>query len=180
MVEFEKAVAVVLAHEGTLSNDKDDNGGTTNYGISLRYLKSTGELKYDLDHDGDIDVGDIVKLSKAQAIDIYREDWWNKYDYERLTSQRVANKVLDMAVNMGQKQAIKLLQRSINRANDNQHLIIDGVFGPLTIQAANLVDENKLVPILKTECAQFYEDLVNHNGQYKKFFAGWLRRAYTG
>ena len=181
MAEFNLAISTVLAHEGGFVNDPNDKGEATNYGISLRYLQSTGQLnKYDFDHDGAITANDIAMLTRDEAIEIYRESWWNKYDYERFVDQQVANKVLDMAVNMGQKQATKLLQRSVNRANDNQHLSCDGVLGPMTMEAVNKIDPIKLIPILKTECAQFYEDLVNARSEFREYFAGWLRRAYAG
>ena len=55
---FSKAITVILKHEGGFSNHSSDPGGATNYGISLRWLKSEG-LYGDLDDDGDVDIDDI-------------------------------------------------------------------------------------------------------------------------
>ena len=48
---FDKCLKIVLIHEGGYSDDPDDPGGTTNYGISLRFLKSVGLELGDVDDD---------------------------------------------------------------------------------------------------------------------------------
>ena len=58
---FELAIPVVLKHEGIMSDDGEDPGGITHYGISLRFLKTLAELDKDsfslgdVNHDGIID-----------------------------------------------------------------------------------------------------------------------------
>src|SRR6266700_2325053 len=61
--EFIIAVKVVLVDEGGYSNDPDDPGGETNYGIDKRSHPDV----------------DIKNLTEAQAIDIYYTDYWQKY-----------------------------------------------------------------------------------------------------
>ena len=53
---FEEAIKVILKHEGGYSNDKDDPGGATDYGISLRFLQ---DHDIDLNGDGKVNEMDI-------------------------------------------------------------------------------------------------------------------------
>lgn len=55
MSNFDTAIITVLRHEGLFVNDSDDAGGATHYGVSLRWLKSIGDLDNDGFVDGDLD-----------------------------------------------------------------------------------------------------------------------------
>src|SRR5690606_2973445 len=66
---FLHAVEVVLEHEGGYVHDPHDPGGETKFGISKRQYPDL----------------DIANLTREQAIEIYRRDWWDKYGYGRLT-----------------------------------------------------------------------------------------------
>ena len=58
----------ILSHEGGFSDDPDGPGGPTNFGITLAALLNAGS---DLDGDGDIDREDILRLTRAIAIEIF-------------------------------------------------------------------------------------------------------------
>ena len=118
--DFSAAIKTVLKHEGGFVNDPDDPGGATNWGISLRFLKGQGLEVGDVDHDGDIDADDILKMSQSDAIAIYRQAFWVKNGYGSFPDHRVAAKTFDLCVNMGPRQAHKILQRAINAAR-GQH-----------------------------------------------------------
>ncbi len=50
--KFLKAIPFIFEHEGGYNNITGDHGGATNWGVSLRLLKS---LNDDINHDGKID-----------------------------------------------------------------------------------------------------------------------------
>jgi lysozyme family protein len=180
MLDFEKAVTVVLKHEGGYSNNLRDRGGATKYGISLRYLKSVGLDLGDIDLDGDIDIDDIKGISISAAKSIYQSQFWEKYNCDKLINQDIATKVFDMCVNMGGKQAIKLLQRAYNRAVNARNLVVDGVLGEQTLAAVNSCkSQQQLLAVLRSEQAMYYERLIYHNRELAEFRKGWLKRAYA-
>jgi lysozyme family protein len=86
------AIALVLKHEGGLSEDPADPGGLTNFGISQRAYPHL----------------DIKALTKEEAAAIYRQDYWTP-KMAALDDQRLANCVLDCAVNQGPEVARSFL-----------------------------------------------------------------------
>ncbi len=171
MTHFSEAINVVLQHEGGFSDDKDDAGGATNFGISLRFLKGLGD-EGDIDHDGDVDADDIRKMTVQQAVAIYKTQWWDRYGYEQIHSQDVATKVFDLAVNMGAKRAHIIVQRALRAVG--KVVTEDGVIGPVTMDAINNYQPRGLLPAIRSEAAGFYRGL-----NQPKFLAGWLNRAYS-
>jgi len=169
---FQHAVSVVLLHEGGFSDDKEDRGGDTNFGISLRYLR---DIKIDVDGDGDIDGQDIRRLTRNKAISIYKKYWWDKYGYNNIKNIDVATKIFDMSVNMGSKQSHKIVQRSLNTLGFL--ILVDGKFGINTLSAVNRCDSKKLLNIMRHQCASFYFILIKKHPVLAKFKNGWLKRA---
>lgn len=170
---YERAIAVLLAHEGDFTDHPSDPGGETNFGISLRFLKGVG---LDVDGDGVIGPDDIRKLSRADAVSLYRREWWDRHGYDRLPDD-IAIKVFDLAVNMGARQAHKLLQRACHACGSA--ISEDGVLGPVTIAAARTIAADALLPALRSEAAGFYRALVAARPDLNPFLNGWIRRAYS-
>jgi lysozyme family protein len=157
MGDFNKAIKFVLENEGGFSNDPNDPGGATKFGISQRSYPDW----------------DIENLTEEDAIEIYRQDFWAPYqDFE----DRLAAKVFDLAVNMGHKRAVQILQRALQclgaKLND------DGILGPVTKQAVDVANIDLLLVALKSEAAGFYRNLATANSSQQRFLKGWLRRAY--
>jgi lysozyme family protein len=110
---FEQAVAFVLSQEGGISDLAGDSGGLTKFGISQRNHPNL----------------DIASLTKEQAIEIYRSDYWHKLSCDQLPNG-LDLLVFDAAANEGATRAAKMLQGVLKLAED-------GVVGPSTIKAAN-------------------------------------------
>lgn len=163
-------------HEGGFVDHSDDPGGPTNFGVSLRFLRQEG---IDIDGDGDIDLDDIRAVTAAKSRDIYKEKFWIPCRCAEIRSHMVAAKVFDMAVNMGQRQAYKLVQRAVNALEYKPSLIIDGLVGVKTIEAINSYEREDyvLLDAIREEQADFYETLINDKPELASFRLGWLRRA---
>jgi lysozyme family protein len=156
MAEFEKAIGIVLRHEGGYVHDPVDPGGETKFGISKRQYPLV----------------DIKNLTRQEAIEIYRRDYWR---YDGFIEQTVATKVFDMAVNMGHKNAHTLLQVALNGLGSR--VAVDGALGPQTTGAANGCEGAKLVQELRATQATYYAKLVVRKPRMEKFLRGWMRRA---
>lgn len=84
MNDFDKAVEFTLEWEGGYTNDLDDPGGETNWGISK---KAHPDL-------------DIFNLTREQAVEIYREEYW-KGAFCDTYSWPLNLVIFDTAVNCG-------------------------------------------------------------------------------
>lgn len=176
MKKYEWAYVVLAHHEGGFVDHSNDPGGATNYGVSLRFLRQEG---IDIDGDGDIDADDIRAIDPAKSKAIYKKYFWIPCQCEKIRSTMISTKIFDMAVNMGQRQAYKLVQRAINSLQSSQELVVDGLVGPSTIGAINSLEKEdfELIVHVRTEQAKFYLDLIENKPDLGSFTLGWLRRA---
>ena len=170
---FQACMIPILEHEGGLTVDKRDPGGATQWGVSLRFLRTMG---LDLNGDGKVNEDDVIGLSQRDAIEVYRKYWWNKYKYSKFNQLIVVEKVFDLSVNMGGFAAHKLLQIAINRLNDKP-IAVDGLLGPQTFKAANSTDRVQLRQELR-DCAEHrYIEILAANPAMEWARNGWIRRA---
>lgn len=174
MSNFTEAVHIVLGNEGHYVNDPVDPGGATNFGVSLRFLKGVGE---DIDKDGDVDIDDIKNMSVEDAMDIYQKYWWDKYSYELIEDQALATKIFDLSINMGSKQAHKLIQRACWATG--HELVDDGVLGEKSFYAISKSNPQILLGAFRVEAAGFYKTLMKRKPAFEKYRRGWLKRAYS-
>ena len=113
----------------------------------------------------------------ALARDVYRERYWVPIWGDDLKSQRVANKLLDMSVNMGPVQAIKLAQRVPGVWNKDLALSVDGKMGPKSLAAINATDEDQMVTGLRKEWKIFIGKVIEVKPQYAELKDEWEARA---
>ena len=178
MSEFSLAIPTVFEHEGFYSNDPNDRGGPTQYGISLQLLKALadedgdGFLDGDINHDGIVNIDDIRLIDMSTAGDLYQSLFWDRYRLGELASQVIATKSLDLCVNMGPRRFTRTLQRAI--AYEKPVIKIDGIIGSKTRALANACDTSHLFTELRHEAAATYRALNR-----PKYIRGWLRRAYS-
>jgi lysozyme family protein len=158
---FEHAVSFVLSHEGGYSDDADDDGGETKFGISKRSYPDI----------------DINALTVEQAKAIYKRDFWEPQLYKDIKDVNLATKVFDLAVNMGSNWAHRLVQRALRATG--QDILEDGILGPMTLAAINKADLTDLLAALKSEAAGYYRTLAATKPKRAKFLKGWLKRAYA-
>lgn len=191
MSNFDWALRCVLHHEGGFVDHSSDPGGATDFGISLRFLQTViedsdddGFADGDLDRDGDIDIDDIRCLDLRNVEKLYREHFWKPSKADKIKSEMTAVKVFDMAVNMGARQAWKLVQRASNltyrtTATPYTPLKDDGKAGPKTLEAINSLTNRDymLVTNIRREQDRFYEKLIAKKPSLSAFRKGWRRRA---
>lgn len=184
MSSFDLAIDTVFKHEGFYSNSRNDRGGPTQYGISLLFLKSIGDLDGDgfsdgdFDFDGDVDINDIQAITRTKAKALYKTHWWDKNKYRMIGSQQVATKVFDLAVNMGSTQAHKLLQRAVNDTAAKSRVIrTDGFLGARSFEAINWEVPEILLASFRKRAADFYLGLIEKNPKFEVYRNGWLARA---
>jgi lysozyme family protein len=174
--QFDPALAYLLPHEGGFVDDAADPGGATNFGISLYWLKHSGDLTLaDVNHDGRVDIADIARLTVREAGALYRKHWWDFYQLEHVENQAVASKLFDHAVNMGGIPAIRQLQSAL--LGIGEMVGCDGKLGPLTLAAIN---RSASAPLLGAFCAcltMFYQTLAATKPKLARFEKGWIRRA---
>jgi lysozyme family protein len=158
---FDHIINVILSNEGEYSDNPDDKGRITKFGISSRSYPDI----------------DIANLTKEKAKNIYRKDFWDKYLYQSINNLEVATKFFDLAVNMGHYWACIIMQRALRASGKN--VVEDGGFGPKTLDAINNVDSTDLLAALKSEAAGYYRTLAAIDKQDNVFLKGWLNRAYS-
>lgn len=103
--DFEMALKFVLRWEGFISDDPNDKGGLTIWGISARsHKKAVLEMKKLIDKGKKSEAFEICKK-------IYYEVYWLKSDCERMDFP-LNIVVFDTAVNMGRSRARTFLKES--------------------------------------------------------------------
>lgn len=157
---FEKAIDVVLAHEGGFVDHPNDAGGATNWGISSRWNPGV----------------DVANLTREEAIEIYWSSRWDGRGYDQLP-ERIAVKIFDLAVNMGEKNGVSILQRALRAVG--VLVAIDGAIGPETSGAARRACEIALLAAVRSEAAGEYRIRLVRDESQAPFAEGWIERAYS-
>lgn len=109
---FEKALALVLEHEGGYVNHPKDPGGATNRGVTqavydaYRKVRGRGLLS-------------VKFITDEELRAIYKFQYWDKVQGDFLPSG-LDYAVFDFAVNSGVSRAAKYLQAVIGVAQDGQ------------------------------------------------------------
>lgn len=170
----------IIAREGGYVNDPDDPGGATNYGVTVGTMRRLG---LDLTGDGAVDAADVRVLSRAQAIGIFLEHYYERPGIGRLP-EAVRGSVFDMYVNAG-AQAVRILQRLLR--DMGQAVAVDGVIGPRTVAAAEAVCAASPVHFVDAygiARRNYYLGLADARPRLRKFArtraggkGGWVRRA---
>lgn len=161
----------ILKWEGGFVNHKNDPGGATNKGVTLKTLRSQRLDFADKDKDGDIDVNDLKLITNADAQAIFEKDYWARIKGNDIKSQAVANILADWIWLSG-SHAIRRPQRLVG-------VTADGIMGPKTIKA--LDDAYKKSPAEFTNALYkdrfaYINEIIKANPRLKDFQKGWINR----
>ncbi|MBE1282256.1 MAG: peptidoglycan-binding protein [Rhodobacteraceae bacterium] len=170
----------IVAREGGFVNDPDDPGGATKYGVTIHTMRRLG---LDLTGDGRVDVSDVRRLSREDAVEIFLDHYFDRPRIFELPKVLQAS-VFDMYVNAGAN-AVKILQRLLGQMG--YEASVDGVIGPQTIQAAQAAsapDPLALRDAYGVARRNYYFRLADRRPASRKYArtrkgekGGWIRRA---
>ncbi len=147
-MNIEQALEILLRHEGGFVDHKSDPGGATNHGITEAVARVHGYT------------GHMRDLPLSVATTIYRKQYWSMVKADQLP-EALRFHVFDAAVNSGNVQAIRWLQRCAGVKED-------GIIGPVTIKAAANVSPARYSAVR----LRFMTDLKT----WPSFGKGWARR----
>ena len=165
--KFEQAFEEILGFEGGYSDDEDDSGGKTRFGITEGVARANGYK------------GKMSKLPLYIAKNIYNNSYWSNHYYDKIDDDRIAIEMFDQAINMGPITANKNLQKAYNLLNRGKagDLKVDGIIGSITLTYVNRYPyEDDLMQLLNILQAKYYIEIVESNPSQDKFFRGWLQR----
>jgi len=153
---FERALAIVLRHEGGFVNHPNDPGGMTNNGITKKV--------YDAYMEKVTTEQEMRDMPENHVAEIYRRQYWDRVNADSLASGLDLS-VFDWAVNSGCGRAVKALQKCVGVKQD-------GGLGPITLKSVNEHDAEELIEMMSVERETFYRKLKT----FEHFGKGWLRR----
>jgi len=158
-----------LMNEGLLSNDPDDAGGATIFGISKVFWRKDYKIVKAL-----WDAGKYMEALEY-AVDFYYRNFYTTY-LERIPID-TAYRTFDFGINAGLKKSVKFLQRTVNQINKIEKsygakIYVDGVFGMQTVNAINKVPSSLLLYNYKKRLEEYYRT----RKKFWKFGKGWLKR----
>ena len=180
MQTVREIASAIVAREGGFVNDPDDPGGATKFGVTIHTMRRLG---LDLTGDGAVDVADVRRLSRAQAVDIFVRHYFNAPRITELPAP-LQPSVFDMYVNAGAN-AVKILQRLVSRMGFPAQA--DGVVGPKTIAAVADAAEaapDHLADAYGIARRNYYYALADQRPASRKYArtkiggkGGWITRA---
>ena len=151
-MNFDQAFDKLMGYEGGYSNNPNDPGGETMYGITSIVARANGYLEAMKDMPVDV------------AKRIYRANYWDKCQADKLPDL-IRYAVFDAAVNSGVKQSVMWLQRSVGAD-------ADGVVGPQTLATVNSLNPDGILRRILSQRLVFMTSLAG----WPEFGKGWARR----
>jgi lysozyme family protein len=145
----------ILAHEGRKTNDRNDAGGRTDFGISERSNPDAWK-------DG--------KVTEEEAREIYAAKYIHAPRFHLVPYPLLRAELIDFGVHSGPHLAIQKIQEILN-------VEVDGVIGPQTLAAILMREERELVNLLMKSRIKMFGRLVQKRPTDLKFLSGWLNRA---
>lgn len=156
MTNFDRIMDHIFKWEGGYVNHEHDPGGETNFGISKKAHPEE----------------DIKNMTKERAREIYKKDYWDEFQGDKLPSG-IAAVLMDYAVNAGVYRAVSALQQILG-------LNTDGEVGPITRRAVEdfvfHYGEQMLMFNLNSHRRGYYLGLMVANPDFRDFKRGWENR----
>lgn len=155
----------VLQFSGGYVNNPIDKGGPTNMDVTLDTFQKMG---FDNNQDGKIDINDLKLETPAEAQQICKKLFWDRWQADKIINQSIAESLVEWVWGSG-VWGIKIPQRMLS-------LTQDGNVGPITLAAVNTHDPAKFHEQLRLAKMSFIMDIVKRDPSQGVFFNGWRRR----
>ncbi len=162
MDRFNKFLDYIFEVEGGFTDDENDRGGKTTWGITEEEAREFGYT------------GDMRNLTKDFAKNIYLKKYYLGNKLDKVNNDKVALSICDWAVNSG-KNGIKNAQIAINQLT-NANLDVDGIIGNKTLEALNAADPKMFLKEYHELQRAFYKNLAARDSSQEGFLKGWLNR----
>lgn len=160
MSAFDLAFERVIGHEGGFGADPKDRGNWTTGIIGQGQLNGTkfgiSAMSYP-----SLDIKNLT-LEKAKAI--YKKDFWDRAKADQL-APAISYQLFDIAVNNGNGNAIRMIQRAAGVADDGQ-------IGPISIAAIKAMSVTDVIMRLNAERLLFITKLAT----FSTYGKGWVNR----
>jgi lysozyme family protein len=170
MADFKPAFLFTLQHEDSTRSGKVtvDAGGRTRFGIAEKFHPDLPEEFFT----------GPAEEALAEAEKIEEREYWNTMRLAGVENQNVADKLFDMGVNMGIRQAAVYAQRAVNSLLAVEtRLVEDGEVGAKTLAAINGADPIMYYQALCKLSAAHYRHVAAVNPAQAVNLPGWMKRA---
>lgn len=163
MADFSEAVKKIFRLEGGYSDNPNDSGGRTNYGITEAVARNHGL--------------DVDTITRDEAEHIYYSSYWDPCGANLIEDQRLATVIFDCAVNCGVFRAVIFLQAILFEDYD-ERISVDGVFGPQTLGALDGCRRywSGITACYLAKRRNYYREIAQLNSKNLIFLKGWYNR----
>ena len=151
-MNFDQAFDKLMGFEGGYTDNPNDPGGETCWGVTKSEAIANGYT------------GKMKDFPVELAKEIYYQKYWGKVQADQLPDV-LRYAVFDAAVNSGPKQSIKWLQRAVGEQED-------GSLGPKTMASVNAMSTDAILRRMLAQRLLFMAALP----AWEPFGKGWARR----
>jgi lysozyme family protein len=179
-VTIEDMIEQTIGREGRYSDNRDDPGGATMWGITAVVARRHGYA------------GDMRDLPRETAVAIYRQEYAIDPGFSAVAEidGPVGFELFDTGVNMGPARPALWFQEWLNAFNNQARLypdiVEDGRIGQNTLAtfrrylATRGADASKvMVAALNCDQGERYKELARARSTNETFVYGWLRQRVT-
>lgn len=164
MAKVEILAPYIKKWEGGFANDPADRGGATNKGVTIATFEAYCKAK-SLPRPS---VERLKRMTDAEWIDILKTMFWDRWQADKIKSQKLANILVDWVWGSG-VYGIKIPQRILGVKQD-------GIVGDETLKALNAQEPDKLFQVIYEARKKYLNDITISRPANKRFLKGWLNR----
>lgn len=160
-------ITYILKDEGGYTNNPQDHGGPTNFGITLKDLAEWRGQP--------VTAQDVENMQLSEAQEIYYEWYLKPMSIDQIKSMAIATALADTGILYGSVTTIRLAQTVCK--GFGYGLVVDGMVGPITLKALNMVNPSLFIKNLHDQIISRIDEIISHDESQVVFKEGWTDRA---